>query len=111
MKILVYSSEETARENVKSILGDHYDMILTDSVEQCQECIKNTDIGTLIYDTDKQDKALEDIKTFRSNNPKLKIIALVGYNGEKTAKEAVNAGADTWTGRPIKSDELLSVCK
>jgi len=50
MKILIYSTEESVRENVKEVLGDHRDMISTDSVDQCQECIKNTDIGTLIYD-------------------------------------------------------------
>jgi len=111
MKILNYSTEENARENIKLILGDHYDMISTDSVEQCHDCIKNTDIGTLIYDVNGQDKFLEDIKTFRSNNPKLKIIALVGYGGGQTAKEAVNAGADGSIARPINADELLSACK
>ena len=97
MKILVYSAEESARENIKEILGDHYDMVLTESVEQCQECINNTDIKTLIYDADKQDKPLEDIKTFRSKNPKLKIIALIGYGGEKAAQKAVDAGADEYS--------------
>jgi len=108
-KILIFSTEETIREKIKNMLCDHYDMILTDSIEQCQECIKNTDIGTLIFDVDKQDKPLVDIEAIHSDNPSLKVISL--GRDEQTTKEAIKVGASGYILKPIKPDELLAVCK
>lgn len=104
-KILVYSVEERTRESVKLILSDIYDLILTDSLEQCLEVIKNAEIRILLLDIDKQDKTAEIIKKVTSEKPDIKIVTL-GWK-EETVK---SYGTDYIT-KPIKSDELFEICQ
>ena len=50
-KILICDDEEGIRESLKLILGDHYDLILTDSGKQCLQCLDNDKtIGLLLLD-------------------------------------------------------------
>jgi len=111
MKILIYSTEESVRDTIKGVLGDHHEMILVDSIEQGQECIKNAEIGTLIYDVDKQDESLENIEKFHSEYPDLNILVIVGYKAVEWAAKVVSLGASGYIVKPIKADELLSACK
>jgi len=108
MKIMVYSPDDSIRATIISVLSDHYDMVLTDTVEQCLEVIKNTDIGTLLFDVDNQENPVEEIKAIHTDNPDIKIISL---GRSEATQDAIEVGANGYILKPIKSDELLSNCK
>jgi len=110
-KILVYSTEENIRETIKSILSDYNDLILTDSIDQCQECIKDTEISIILFDIGKAASPLEDIKSIHSDNTHLNIVVLINRSNEQTSREAIKAGAAGYITKPIKADELLKICK
>ncbi|PIW63473.1 MAG: sigma-54-dependent Fis family transcriptional regulator, partial [Candidatus Omnitrophica bacterium CG12_big_fil_rev_8_21_14_0_65_50_5] len=40
-KILICDDEEGVRESLKLILSDHFDLIVTDSPQQCLDAFKN----------------------------------------------------------------------
>ena len=108
-KILVFSKEEGIREAVKLILNDHYEMILTDSLELCEDIISKTEISTLCLDIDKNDDINQNIQKLKTKEPTIKIVALGGYKSEDSIKEAVNSGADSYILKPFKADELMTI--
>jgi len=82
-KILICSVEEVIREKLKEILANHYELILTDSLEQANDVIKNAEIKTMFVDKN-------NIDDFQSKNSAVKVFPIE---------------------KPIKSDELLKACK
>ena len=82
-KILIYSPEEGFREAIKLILADDHELILTDSLEQANDVIKNAKIKLVLADKD-------NAETFQTQNPTVRVFPIK---------------------KPIKSDELLKACK
>jgi len=108
VKILISLEDEALRDKVKLILENHYELILTDSLEQCLDIVKNTDISTFIVDANQN--ALETIQKLSNHNPSIKIVAIANYNSEEAANKAVDAGATSFLLKPIKADKLLPLC-
>jgi len=104
-RYLIHSNEGT-RESLKLILSDHYDLILTDSLEQCLEVIKNAEVRILLLDIDKQTEIATAIRKIESEKADIKIVAL-GRNEEAVK----SSGIDDYVMKPIKSDELLVACE
>jgi len=109
-KILIYSIKEEIRNKIKLFLGDHYDLILCDSLEMCLDVIRNAEIKTLLLDVNDQDEFFQFIGKIKSNNPPLKIIILITSNMENLVKKAIKAGANDHLFKPIRADELLAIC-
>lgn len=108
-KILICDDEEGIRESLKLILGDHYDLALTDSGEQCLEVLKNDKtIGLVLLDI-KMPKVngLEVLKAIKDGHPGLNVIIITGYKSVETASEASALGASGYIVKPFKSDEIL----
>ena len=108
-KILICDDEEGIRESLKLILGDQYDLILTDSGEQCLQCLDNDKtIGLLLLDI-KMPKinGLEILKAVKEKYPELNVIIVTGYKSVETASEASSLGASGYIVKPFKSDEIL----
>ena len=108
-KILIIDDGEGIRESLKLILGDYYDLILTDSGEQALESLEqNNEIGLVLLDI-KMPKVngLEVLKLIKDNHPDLKVIIVSGYRSVETAAEATNLGAAGYMTKPFKSDEIL----
>jgi len=112
-KILVCDDEEGVRESLKLILGDDFNLILTESGEQCLDCIKNTaDIGLVLMDIKMpQTSGLDVLKQIKETYPDLKVIIITGYKSVETATEAVRLGASGYIVKPFKSDEILATVK
>ncbi|HOW36585.1 MAG TPA: response regulator [Candidatus Omnitrophota bacterium] len=109
-KVLICDDEEGIRESLKLILSDHYDLILTESGEQCLECIANAkDIGLVLIDI-KMPKVsgLEILQKIKEKRPDLKVIVVTGYKSVETATEAVKLGAAGYIVKPFKSNEILA---
>jgi len=109
-KILICDDEEGIRESLKLILGDHYELILTENGPQALECLKNAadDIGLVLLDIKMpQDSGLDVLKEIKAKHPKLDVIIITGYKSVETATEAVHSGASGYIVKPFKSEEIL----
>jgi len=113
MKILICDDEEGIRESLKLILGDFYDLILTEDGNQCLEVLGNSDdIGLVLMDIKMpQVNGLETLKAIQEKHPDVKVIIITGYKSVETATEAVKLGASGYIVKPFKSEEILAVAK
>jgi DNA-binding NtrC family response regulator len=112
-KILIADDEEGVRESLKLILGEQYDLILTEDGTQALDCLKNApDIGLVLMDI-KMPKmnGLEVLAEMKKEYPKLNVILITGYKSVETAAEAVKLGACGYIVKPFKSDEILKAVK
>ena len=112
-KILIVDDEEGVRESLKLILGEQYDLILTEDGTQALDCLKNApDIGLVLMDI-KMPKmnGLEVLAEMKKEYPKLNVILITGYKSVETAAEAVKLGACGYIVKPFKSDEILKAVK
>lgn len=112
-KILIVDDEEGVRESLKLILGEQYDLILTEDGAQALDCLKNApDIGLVLMDI-KMPKmnGLEVLAEMKKEYPKLNVILITGYKSVETAAEAVKLGACGYIVKPFKSDEILKAVK
>ncbi len=108
-KILIVDDELGVRESLKLILGDHYNLILTEDGAQALDCLKNAaDIGLVLMDI-KMPKmnGLEVLAQMKKEYPKLNVIMITGYKSVETATEAVKLGACGYIVKPFKSDEIM----
>ncbi len=108
-KILVCDDEEGIRESLKLILGDFYEIILTNEGQQCLDCLKNAkDISVVLLDI-KMPKVngLDVLSQIKQNFPERKVIIVTGYKSVETAQEATRLGASGYIVKPFKSDEIL----
>ena len=108
-KILI-CGEEKLRKELNGILSDTRDLILVDTIEMCQEVMKNAEISTLLLDLDTKG-AFEAVEQIHSNNPAIKIVVIANYRATEKAEEAVRLGASGYMVQPITSEKILSVCK
>jgi DNA-binding NtrC family response regulator len=112
-KILICDDEEGIRESLKLILGDFYDLILTDNGNQCLDCLKNSkDIKLVLMDI-KMPKVngLEVLRKIKQERPDVDVIIITGYKSVETATEAVRLGASGYIVKPFKSNEILTTVK
>ena len=110
-KILICDDEEGIRESLKLILGDHYDLILTDSGEQCLQCLDNDKTIGLVLLGIKMPKinGLEILKAVKEKCPELNVIIVTGYKSVETAAEISSLGVSEYIKKPFKSDEVLDI--
>ena len=112
-KILIADDEEGVRESLKLILGDHYNLIVTDNGQQCLDCLANAkDIGIVLLDI-KMPKmnGFDVLKTIKEKYSTVKVIVITGYRSVEAAAEAVRLGASGYVVKPFKADEILSTVK
>jgi DNA-binding NtrC family response regulator len=110
-KVLICDDNEGTRESLKLILGDYYDIILTDNSEQCLECLKNSkDIGIVLLDI-KMPKVnkLELRELIKKNHPKQKIIGILTTTSLQPSKKNTQDKINQYIKRPFKSDEILKI--
>ncbi len=112
-KILVVDDEEGIRESLKLILGDYYDIILTDSGEQALRLVEaDPTIGVALLDI-KMPKidGLEVLKGIKAKRPDINVIMVTGYRAVDTAGESAIRGASGYIVKPFKSDEILNTVR
>lgn len=112
-KILVVDDEEGIRESLKLILGDHYDIILTDSGEQALRLVEGDPAIALVLMDIKMPKVsgLDVLKAMKAKRPDLNVIMVTGYKAVETASQAARLGASGYIIKPFKSDEILNTVR
>ena len=111
-KILICDDEEGIRESLKLVLGDYYDLILTDSGEQCLECLDNDKTIELVLLDIKMPKinGLEILKAIKEKHPEVNVIIVTDSKSFETATEACSQGiASGYITKPFKSDEISNL--
>lgn len=112
-KVLIVDDEEGIRESLKLILGDHYDIILTDSGEQALRVLEGDPAIALVLMDIKMPKVngLDVLKAMKAKRPDLNVIMVTGYKAVETAGEAARLGAVGYIVKPFKSNEILDTVK
>lgn len=112
-KVLIVDDEEGIRESLKLILGDFYELILTDSGENALEVLKNAkDVGVILLDIKmRKVHGLDILKEIKARHPKIHVIMVTGYKSVETASEAARLGASGYIVKPFKSEEILTAVK
>lgn len=112
-KILICDDEESIRESLKLVLGDHYELITVDSGEQAMHTLNNTkDIGVMLLDIKMpRVHGLDVLSEIKAKHPQIKIIMVTGYRSVETAAEATRLGASGYIIKPFKSEEILETVK
>jgi len=108
MKILICSADEKLREEIKSILSENHDLILTETIDMCHDIVKNTEIRILLIDLSVSD-SLKGIELIDKSN--LKIVAIANYRSANEGEMSISLGASGYIASPITSEKILSVCK
>lgn len=112
-KILICDDEEGIRESLKLILGDFYELIVTDDPTQAVTLLeKAKDVKIVMMDI-KMPKVsgLDVLKEIKTRRPDVKVIMVTGYRSVETATEASNLGADGYVVKPFRSEEILETIK
>lgn len=109
-KILIVSNDDSVRESLKLILNIFYNIILTNSVEQAIDCIKNDKSIALILLDIKIPKinSAEFLKSVKEINLNIKSLLVAGYHSDNFKEETSKAGANGYITKPFKSDEVLN---
>lgn len=112
-KILICHPDEATRESLKLILCDHYELILTNSLEQSLDILNHTkDVFLYLLNIDStKEFSPKNVKTVLDDYPKLKIIALSEHKLKLKAEEAVKQGASGVLIKQFKTEELLAIVK
>ncbi len=112
-KILICDDEEGIRESLKLILGDHYELILTDDGQQCLDCLNHSkDVALILLDIKMpQVNGLDILKQIKEKHPDIKVMIVTGYKSVETAAQAVRLGASGYIVKPFKSEEILSTVR
>lgn len=112
-KILIVSDDEGVRESLKLILGDHYDLALTDSGDQAMRCLEKTsDVGLVLWGIGASGiNSAEGIRQVQEKRPDLKMVIVINDRSLHAADQAAPAGVAGYIVRPFRSGHVLNMVK
>ena len=105
-KILIIDEDAGNRESLKTILGDGYELILTDDTDLGIGILnKNREIALLIININSsEENKLQNIKTTCPNLP-----ICLAINSQSNKKSASTLNSEDRIIKPFKSPEVLAV--
>lgn len=108
-KILICHPDEKTRESLKSILCDHYELILTNDFNQGLDILEHAkDITLFLLNIDSSKEfGPKNVKAVLEDHPKLKILVLSEQKFKAKTEEAVKNGAVGALNRPFKPEDIL----
>jgi DNA-binding NtrC family response regulator len=112
-KILIVDDQEGIRESLKLILGQDYNLILTESGIQALSCLEHDPTIQLVLIDIKMPglNGLETLKKMKEMRPDIKVIIVTGYNSVETVTEASQLGACGYIGKPFQPQEVKEIVK
>lgn len=112
-KILIANENAADRESLKKILEANIDLILTDSIEQCLDILKNDPPVTLLI-IDKP-LALQDgvdhTLNIKQQYPQLKVALISGYQSETSDNEQGAAHHDATITKPFETAKIQKIAQ
>jgi DNA-binding NtrC family response regulator len=109
-KVIICDDESGIREALGLILGNHYEIILTESGVQCIDCLANSkDVELVLLDIKMpQLNGIDVLKVIRERHPEMKVIIVSGYQSVETAAESVRLGVCGYITKPFKREDVLA---
>ncbi len=107
-RILIIDDDYGPRESLRILLKYDYDVVVTCSVAEGVEALKNNHIDTIILDNRMPGRTgLEGIVDLRQIDENVSIIMLTGYGTLETACEAFRSQATDFMTKPPDTDAML----
>lgn len=113
-KILICDDEEGIRESLQLILSDHFDLIMTDSAQQCLDVVKtqNGNLGLVLLDIKMpKTNGLEVLSVIKEKSPKLPVVMVTGYHAVQAASESSARGASAYLTKPLNNKDVLATAQ
>ena len=112
-KILIINDDKVILESLKTILSNHYNLILTMDSAQALDILKNdTSISLILIDINlPQLNGLPTISSIKEKYPDKNIIIVTGYESVGIENESLNLDADGYIVKPFNSKKILDTIK
>ena len=110
-RILIVDDEKNTREGLKKGLArPGYEILLAASGEEALEDLKGTNIDLVLTDLKMPGLGGMDLlKVVREIQPGVPVIMMTAYGSERTAVEAMKAGAYDYVAKPLNLEELAII--
>ncbi len=105
--VLIVDDEIGARESLKMILKNDYEVFLARNAEEAFSKIKEHSPDVILLDIILPDlDGLKVLERIKQNDPKMVVIMITATKTVKTAVEAMKLGAYEYVTKPFDIDEL-----
>ena len=110
--VLVIDDELGPRESLRYLLGEEFEVDVSDRVEGGLEKISQTTYDTIIMDIRLPSmNGIEGLAKVRQIDKDVSIIMLTGYGNLETAQEAIKLGANEYVTKPFDIHRMLETVK
>ena len=111
-RVLVIDDELGPRESLRYLLGEEFEVDVSDRVEGGLEKISQTKYDTIIMDIRLPSmNGIEGLAKVREIDQDVSIIMLTGYGNLETAQEAIKLGANEYVTKPFDIHRMLETVK
>ncbi|MDQ1327631.1 MAG: Response regulator, partial [Candidatus Poribacteria bacterium] len=106
--VLVVDDEFGARESMKMILNDHFDVSTADSGNKAIQLVKQRDFDVVLLDIRMPDMTgIEVLQHIKEQEPSPEVMMVTAYAALDTVQEALRLGAYDYIEKPFKSFDYL----
>ena len=111
-KVLVIDDELGPRESLRYLLGEEFEVDVSDRVEGGLEKLSKKTYDTIIMDIRLPSmNGIEGLAKVREIDQEVSIIMLTGYGNLETAQEAIKLGANEYVTKPFDIHRMLETVK
>lgn len=111
-RVLVIDDELGPRESLRYLLGEEFQVDVSDRVEGGLEKISQTTFDTIIMDIRLPSmNGIEGLAKVREIDSEVSIIMLTGYGNLETAQEAMKLGANEYVTKPFDIHKMLEIVR
>lgn len=112
--ILIIDDELTTRDELKTILGDVYPLILTQDAIASTEILKNSadTIGLIIMGFSRlRDSTYNTFLEIKKQQPVIPVLVLTGHHDAEFAAQSCHHEAAGYLMKPCRPDDVLNAIK
>jgi len=110
--ILICDDELPLRELIKAVLGDGYDYIEAEDVDQAEAVLRGAKPEAIVLDVMLPGRSglefLSDLRAKRRNKT-IPVVVVSAWQSADDQRTALSAGADAFVGKPFDPKDLASV--
>ena len=109
-KLLIVDDEIKILRSLKFLLEDHYEVYISDNIEEAYDIFNKEDISLVLLDLRlKEESGLDLMKRLLSKSEDTIIIIMTAYSTIENSIEAIKAGAYYFITKPIENEQLLAL--
>ncbi len=109
-KILVIDDEVGARESLRILLKNVYDVLLAESVDKGVSLLRTEKPDVVVMDIRMPGKSgIEGLKEIREIDASISVVMLTGFGALETAQQAMRLGANDYLKKPFDTREMMGI--